>query len=58
MKKPKDFFFFSGRSVSEGGTLLPRVGFTAPSVARAIIKTEGSKVTPQDTLLFEKDEKV
>ena len=58
MKKPKDFFFFSGRSVSEGGTLLPRVGFTAPSVARAIIKTQGSKVTPEDTLLFEKDEKV
>ena len=41
MKKPEDFFFISGRSVSKGGTLLPKVGFTAPSEARAVIETQG-----------------
>ena len=51
------FFSFSGRSVSEGGTLLLRVNFTVPSVARAVIKTQGSKVPPEDTLLSEKEEK-
>ena len=57
MEKNEDFFSFSGRSVSEGGTLLPRVDFTAPSVARAVMKTRGSKVPPEDTLLSEKEEK-
>ena len=51
MKNPEDFFSISGRSVSKGGTLLPRVGFTAPSEVRAIIETQGSKVPPEDTLL-------
>ena len=37
-------------SVSKGGTLLPRVGFTAPSEARAVIETQESKVPPEDTL--------
>ena len=35
IKKSEDFFSISGRSVSKGGTLLPRVGFTAPSEAMA-----------------------
>ena len=43
MKNPEDFFSISARSVSKGGTLLPRVGFTAPSEARAVIETQGSK---------------
>ena len=57
MKKPEDFFSISGRSVSKGRTLLPRVGFTAPSEARAVIETQGSKVPPEDTLLSEMEQK-
>ena len=57
MKNPEDFFSISGRSVSKGGTLLPRVGFTAPSEARAVIETQGSKVPPEDTLLSEMEQK-
>ena len=44
-------------SVSKGGTLLPRVGFTAPSEARAVIETQESKVPPEDTLLSEMEQK-
>ena len=57
MKNPDDFFSISGRSVSKDGTLLPRVGFTAPSEARAVIETQGSKVPPEDTLLSEMEQK-
>ena len=57
MKYPEDFFSISGRSVSKGGTLLPRVGFTAPSEARAVIETQGSKISPEDTLLSEMEQK-
>ena len=57
LKKPDDFLSISGRSVSNGGTLLPRVGFTAPSKARAVIETRGSKVPPKDTLLSETEQK-
>ena len=49
MKKREDFFSISGRSVSKGGTLLQRVGFTATSEARAVIETQGSRVPPEDT---------
>ena len=49
MKKPEDFFSISGRSVSKG--------FTAPSEARAVIETQGSKVPPEDTLLSEMEQK-
>ena len=41
-ENPEDFFSISGRSVSKGGTLLPRVGFTAPSEARAVIEIHES----------------
>ena len=41
MKNPEDFFSISGRSVSKDGTLLPRVGFTSQSEARAVIETRG-----------------
>ena len=46
MKNPEDLFSISGRSVSKGGTLLPReiIGFNAPSEARAVIDTQGSKI--------------
>ena len=57
MKNPADFFSISGRCVSKGGTLLPRVGFTAPSKARAVIETRGSKIPPKDTLLSETEQK-
>ena len=43
MKNPEDFFSISGKSVSKGRTLLPRVDFTAPSEARSVIKTQGRK---------------
>jgi len=43
MKNPEDFFSISGKSVSKGRTLLPRVDFTAPSEARSAIKTQGRK---------------
>ena len=56
-EKSRRFFSISGRSVSKGGTLLPRVGFTAPSEARAVIETQGSKVPPEDTLLSEMEQK-
>ena len=55
-EKSRRFFSISGRSVSKGGTLLPRVGFTAPSEARAVIETQGSKVPPEDTLLSEMEQ--
>ena len=57
MKKPEDFFSISGISVSKGGTLLKRVGFTAPSEERAVIETQGSKVPPEDLLLSEMEQK-
>ena len=57
MKNPKDFFSISGRSVPKGGTLLPRVGFTAPSEARAVIGTHGSKVPPDNTLMSKMEQK-
>ena len=57
MKKPEDFFSISGRIVSKGGTLLPRVVFTAPSEARSVIETQGSKVSPEDTLLSKMEKK-
>ena len=41
----------------QGGTLLPRVVFTAPSEASAIIETQGSKVPPNDTLMSEMEQK-
>ena len=41
MKNTGDFSSLSGRSVSKGGTLLPRVGFTAPSEARAVTDIRG-----------------
>ena len=56
MKNPEDFFSISGRSVPEGGALLPRVGFT-PELARAVIETQGSKATPKGTLLSEIEQK-
>ena len=56
MKNPEDFFSISGRSVPEGGALLPRVGFT-PELARAVIETQGSKATPKGTLLSEMEQK-
>ena len=56
-KIPKIFFSILGRSVSKGRTLLLRVGFTAPSEARAVIETQGSKVPPEDTLLSEMEQK-
>ena len=34
-----------------------RVGFTAPSEARAVIETQGTKVQPEDTLLSEMEQK-
>ena len=57
MKNPEDLFSTSGRSVSKGGDLLPRVGFTASSEARAVIETQGSKIPPEDTLLSEMEQK-
>ena len=57
MKIPKIFFSISGRSVSKGGTLLPRVVFTALSEASAVIETQGSKVPPEDTLVSEMEQK-
>ena len=41
-EKTQKLFSILGRSVSKGGTLLPRVGFTAPSEARAVIETQGT----------------
>ena len=38
-ENPEDFFSISGRSVSKDGTLLPRIGFTAPSEATLIFIT-------------------
>ena len=57
-KYPEDLFSISGRSIPEGGALLPRVGFT-PELARAVIETQGSmsKATPKGTLLSEIDQK-
>ena len=57
-EKSRRFFSISGRSVSEGGALLPRVGFT-PELARAVIETQGSmsKATPKGTLLSEIEQK-
>ena len=60
MKNTEDFFpisGMSGRSVSKGGTLLQRVGFTAPSEVRAVIESQGSKLPPEDTLLSETEQK-
>ena len=57
MKNPEDFFFHIREHVSKGGTLLPKVGFTAPSEARAIIENQESKVPPEDTLLSEMEQK-
>ena len=57
LKKPDDFLSISGISVSKGGTLLPRVGFTAPSEARAVIETQGSRVPPEDTFLSNMEQK-
>ena len=56
-EKSRRFFSISGRSVSKGGTLLPRIGSTAPSEARAVIETQGSKVPLEDTLLSEMEQK-
>ena len=56
-KNPKIFFSISGISVSKGGTLLKRVGFTAPSEARALIETQEGKVPPEDIRLSEKEQK-
>ena len=55
-EKSRRFFSISGRSVPEGGALLPRVGFT-PELARAVIETQGSKATPKGTLLSEMEQK-
>jgi len=57
-EKSRRFLSISGRSVFKGGTLLPRVGFTAPSEARAVLETQGSKVPPEDTLLSEMEQKI
>ena len=56
-EKNRRFFSISGRIVSKNGTLLTRVGITAPSEARAVIETQGSKVPPEDTLLSEMEQK-
>ena len=55
--KNRRFFSISGRIVSKNGTLLTRVGITALSEARAVIETQGSKIPPEDTLLFEMEQK-
>ena len=58
MKNSEDLFCsISGRSISKGETLLLRVDFTAPSKARVVIETQGSKIPPEDTLLSEMEQK-
>ena len=47
-EKSQRFFSISGRSVSKGGTLLPRFGFTAPSEARVVMETRGNEKNPQE----------
>ena len=56
-EKNRRFFSISGRIVSKNGTLLTRVGITAPSEARAVIETQGSKIPPEDTVLSEMEQK-
>ena len=45
-ENPEDFFSISGRSFSKGGTLLPRVVFTAPSEARQVCNRNPREQSP------------